>query len=257
MIDIHSHILPGIDDGAKDMEMSLAMLKMAEEQGTKTIVATPHYISGVYENEFQKIFNLYETLVLAAKNSCLNIEILLGQEVMLDKHSLELCKFGSLRGINDTRYMLIEFPMNEIPKDAFDLIYELRLLNYIPIVAHPERYTYIYEEITKINEFIQEGCYFQINTGSLQGIFGKKVQVCAKRLVEQGMANFIASDAHSLNRRNSSLIEGYEVAKAIDKDMLARVQNNLNLMLSNKDLNVDMEKIKKKKSIFNFLMKNN
>ena len=71
------------------------------------------------------------------------------------------------------------------------------------------------------------------------------------------MANFIASDAHSLNRRNSSLIEGYEVAKAIDKDMLARVQNNLNLMLSNKDLNVDMEKIKKKKSIFNFLMKNN
>ena len=255
MIDIHSHILSRLDDGAKNMEMSLAMLKMAEERGTKTIVATPHYIKGVYENEFNKVFKLYNELKLEAKNSCLNIQILLGQEIMLDNHSLKLCKDERLKGINDTRYMLIEFPMNEIPKDALDLIYELRLLNYIPIIAHPERYVYIYESITKINEFVQEGCYLQINTGSLQGIFGKSIQSCAKQLVRYGMANFIASDTHSLNTRNPSLIEGYEIAKTIDKDVLEKVINNSNLMLSNKELNLDMEKINKKRSIFNFLKK--
>ena len=257
MIDIHSHILPGIDDGARNMEMSLAMLKIAEENGTKTIVATPHYIKGIYENEFNKVFKAYEELILIAKKSNLNIEILLGQEVMLDKHSLKLCKSLSLKGINDTRYMLIEFPMDAIPKDAFDLIYELRLLNYIPIIAHPERYKYIYEEITKINEFIEEGCCFQINTGSLQGIFGKKIKDCATQLVAQGLVNFIASDTHSLNTRNPSLVKGYEIAKAIDKDIMIKVLNNSNLMLSNKELNLSLEKIKKKKSIFNFFIKNN
>jgi len=256
MIDIHSHILPGIDDGSKNMDMSLAMLKMAEENGTKTIVATPHYIKNRYENEFDGIFNLYMELKLEAKAAGLNIEILLGQEIMLDSYSLELIKSGRLKGLDETRYILIEFPMDIIPKDAFNLIYELKLLSYIPILAHPERYIYIYQDITKINDFIQEGCYFQTNTGSLQGIFGKKVQDCAKHLVEHGIVNFIASDTHSLKARNPSLTEGFEVAKTIDKDIITKVSTNLRMMLSNEELNLNIEKIKKKKTIFSFFSNN-
>ena len=186
MIDIHSHILPGIDDGSKDMEMSIKMLKMAEEKGTKTIVATPHYIRGRYENHYENIFDLHQEVKVAAKNAGLKIEVLLGQEVMLDKYALNLCKEKKIRGINGTSYMLIEFPMDKLPNDAIDLIYELRVIGIKPIIAHPERYEYIMDSLPNINDFISEGCLFQINAGSLQGLFGKKVQKCAKLLVKEG-----------------------------------------------------------------------
>jgi len=256
MIDIHSHILPGIDDGSKDMEMSIKMLKLAEAKGTKTIVATPHYIRGIYENYYDEILTLHQELKLQAKTSGIDIEILLGQEVMLDKYSLKLCKEKKLRGINGTSYLLIEFPMDKLPKDALDLIYELRLLNIKPIIAHPERYEYIYETPTAINGFIEEECLFQINTGSLQGLFGKKVQNCAKLLIREGLVNFIASDAHSLNRRCPGLIEGFREAEAIDSQIEKKVSGNLELLLLDKDIEINMEKIKKKKSIFQFLKNN-
>ncbi|MBZ9625194.1 exopolysaccharide biosynthesis protein [Clostridium sp. FP2] len=252
MIDIHSHILPGIDDGSKDMEMSIKMLKLAEEKGTKTIVATPHYISGIYENHYEQVFKLHQELKLEAKSRGIKVEILLGQEVMLDKHSLKLCKEEKLRGINGTSYMLIEFPMDKLPRDALELIYELRLLNIQPIIAHPERYEYIYESPININDFIEEGCIFQINAGSLQGLFGKKIQNCARLLVKEGLVNFIASDAHSLNRRCPGLIEGFREAKAIDREIEKKVSRNLELLLLDKAIEMNMEKIKKKKSIFQF-----
>ncbi|MPQ33295.1 exopolysaccharide biosynthesis protein [Clostridium estertheticum] len=250
MIDIHSHILPGIDDGSKNMEMSIKMLKMAEEKGTKTIVATPHYIRGRYENHYEKIFDLHQEVKLAAKNAGLKIEVLLGQEVMLDKYALNLCKEKKIRGINGTSYMLIEFPMDKLPNDALDLIYELRVLGIKPIIAHPERYEYIIKSPANINDFINEGCLFQINAGSLQGLFGKQVQKCAKLLVKEGLVSFIASDAHSINRRCPGLIEGFREAQLLDKDIEEKVSSNLELMLIDKDIEANMEKIKKKKNIF-------
>lgn len=250
MIDIHSHILPGIDDGSKNMEMSIKMLKMAEAKGTKTIVATPHYMWNMYENYYDEVFALYQKLKIAANDAGINVEILLGQEIMLNKHSLELCKEKKLRGINGTKYMLIEFPMDKLPKDAMDLIYELKLLDIKPIIAHPERYVYIEESSTAINDFIEEDCLFQINVGSLQGLFGKKVQRCAKLLVKEGLANFIASDAHSLNKRCPGLIEGYRIATLIDKKIERRTSKNLELLLSGKDIEMDNKKISKKKNLF-------
>ena len=252
MIDIHSHILPGIDDGSKDMEMSIKMLRMAEAKGTKIIVATPHYIRGIYENHYDEVAILHEELKQASKDAGINIEILLGQEIMLDKHSLKLCKEQKLRGINGTSYMLIEFPMDKLPKDALDLIYELRLLGIKPIMAHPERYQYMYEVPTTINDFVDEGCFFQINCGSLQGLFGKKVQSYAKLLVQQGLANFIASDAHTTNRRCPGLIEGIREATVIDREIEKKVTENLKLLLLDKTIEVNTQKIMKKKSIFDF-----
>jgi len=250
MIDIHSHILPGIDDGSTNIEMSLEMLKMAEEKGTRVMVATPHFISGRYENHYDEVFALYQELKLIAKAAGIKVQILLGQEVMLDSYSLKLCKEKILRGINGSKYMLIEFPMDVMPKDTLDLIYELRLLGINPIIAHPERYKYIYETPTVINDFIEEGCAFQINTGSLEGLFGKKVQDCARLLVQEGLTNFIASDAHSVSRRCPGLKEGFREALAIDGKIEEKISKNLELLIFNKNLQINMEKIKKKKGIF-------
>lgn len=252
MIDIHSHILPGIDDGAKDLETSLKMLKMAEEKGTKIIVATPHYIHNRYENLYEENLKLYEYIKKEALAADINIEILLGQEIMLDKNSLNLCKEKRLRGINDTQYILVEFPMDKLPKDALDLIYELRLLNFIPILAHPERYVYILEEIELVNDFLEEGCLFQINTGSLQGMFGKKVQNCAKDLVSHELVSFIASDAHSVFKRCPGLAEGFSLAEGFKKGITEKMNYNLNAVIKGEDLELQFEKIKKRKKFFSF-----
>lgn len=255
MIDIHSHILPGIDDGAKDIETSLKMLKLAEASGTEIIVATPHYIKNRYENTYEATEVIYNKLKLEAKAAGINIEILLGQEVMLEKHSLELCKEKKLRGINCSRYMLVEFPMDKLPADALDLIYELRLQNITPILAHPERYMYVLEDITQINDFAEEGCLFQINTGSLQGIFGKKVQSAATELISHGMVNFIASDAHSINKRCPGLSEGFREAENIETGITEKIHYNLKAIIENQELNIEFEKLKKKKKFFDFLKK--
>lgn len=252
VIDIHSHIIPGIDDGSENLEMSIKMLKIAEEKGTKIIVATPHYISNVYENEYIKILDLYNNLKLAAIEEGLSIEIILGQEVMMEDRSFQLCKENRLRGINESRYMLMEFPLRELPKNAMELIYELRLLGIYPIIAHPERYRYIYEDPMLINSFIDEGCIFQINSGSLEGLFGKKILNCAKLFISRGMASFIASDTHSDIRRCPDMTEAFRQAEQVDKDIKSKVIKNAEDMLMNKDLKINFEKVKPKRSIFNF-----
>ena len=110
----------------------------------------------------------------------------------------------------------------------------------------------IYKTPTVINDFIEEGCLFQINTGSLEGLFGKKVQSRAKLLVEERLANFIASDAHTLNKRCPGLTEGIREAKILDRGFERRVSHNLELLLKNEDVDIENQKIIKKKSIFNF-----
>lgn len=247
MIDIHSHILPGIDDGSKSLDISIKMLKIAETEGTEIIVATPHYIRNVYENLYEDIWKLYENLKQEAEKFGLKIKILLGQEIMLDTFSLELCREKKLKGINGTKYMLVEFPLRELPKNAMELIYELRIMGICPIIAHPERYKYIYENVSNINNFIDEGCFFQVNTGSLNGLFGKHVENCAKTLVKHGIVSFIGSDAHDLNKRCPGLIEGYEKIEKISEGMGDIIKGNLRAMINNETLNNDFEKISRKK----------
>lgn len=253
MIDIHCHINPGLDDGPKDFDTSIEMIKLAEDNGIKKIIATAHYYKGCYEECYEKIEKSVQALNEAATNNKFNIEIYPGQEVLIDNYTVNNYREGIIRGLNNSRYLLIEFPMNEIPENALDIIYELKLLGVIPILAHPERYTRVIGDITKLNPFIGEGLLFQVNTGSIKGLFGSKVQNTALTLVKEGLCDFIASDAHTTRRRIPELLPAIKEINNYNKNFYEEFNIRCNSILYDIDINVFHKKLTKKKSFFSFL----
>lgn len=255
MLDIHSHILPAVDDGAKTMEASLEMLKIAQDSGTKNIIATPHYYRGYYENRYEEIVDRVKTLNENAKKENIEINIFPGQEVFIDGNTLEDYERGFLGGLNGTNYMLVEFPMDKFPKNGLDIVYELKLKGVKPIIAHPERYLYIIEKPSFINHLIEEQCYFQLNAFSITGLFGNKVQKTAEVLIENGICDFIASDAHSINKRKPVICDTFNMLQNKNQKLIARILQNNDYLLQNKNIEFTAVKIKEKKSFFSFFKK--
>lgn len=255
MIDIHCHVLPGIDDGSQDLDMSLEMLGIAEENNTTKIIATPHYYRGNYENKFKDVLGYVENLNAKIKSKGINIEIFPGQEVFVDKYTLDAYKQGSIHCLNASKYMLIEFPMDVLPDDAIDIIYELKLLGVKPIVAHPERYLYINGNLMNINKFIEEGCLFQLNTSSIMGLLGSRVKETAFGLMDNGLCHFIASDAHSTGKRCPNLGLVMKDIRKEYREVYDSVQRNAQCILENEEIDVTMKKIEKKKGLFSFFFK--
>ncbi|NLK93565.1 MAG: capsular biosynthesis protein [Clostridiales bacterium] len=255
MIDIHSHILPGIDDGAKNQEETLEMLKTAEKDGTKKIIATPHYCKEYAEEPLCKVNELLHSIRELVKDNNIDLEIFAGQEIYIFDNIINYYKEGIIGTINKTKYMLIEFPMNSFKDNTLDLLYELQLLGVQPIIAHPERYLPIIKNPREINKFIEEGMLFQLNAGSITGKFGKDVMRTCKVLLENNMYSFIGSDAHNTGKRNTSMKESINYLKSnfdIIGDSFAK---NGQKLLDN--INVDFigNKIQNKKSIFDIFKK--
>jgi len=251
IVDIHSHIIPGIDDGSKDMEMTLEMLRNAEKDGVKEIVATPHYLLEYGEATIDEVRNYVKEInnILVKEN--INIKIYSGQEVYYTEKIIEYYMQGAIGTINDSRYMLIEFPMRKFDESIFDTLYELQVRNMVPVIAHPERYIPIIEDPKNINKFLNEGYLFQVNAGSIDGRFGEKVQRTANVLLNNGIYNFIGSDAHNINRRNTGLSTALNlINKSEIKDVF---KDSSEKMLNNGEVKFSGEKIKEKKSIFWFL----
>ncbi|KYN77495.1 exopolysaccharide biosynthesis protein [Clostridium sporogenes] len=253
MIDIHSHIIPFIDDGSKDLDYSLKMFKIAEESGIKKIVATPHYYMGKYEEKYSSIKEQTEYLNKIVKENNINIEIFPGQEVLIHKRTVEIYEKGDIGTINNTCYMLVEFPMTTWEDYYMDVLYELKIRGISPVIAHPERYKFIHEDISNINKLVEEGYLFQINTGSIEGIFGKDVQKISKELIKNRICNFIGSDAHSINRRKPDMNKGAKILETEDKSLYDEIITNSKNLLENKESIISYNKIEKKKSIFSFL----
>ena len=206
MIDIHSHIIYGVDDGARTKEMTLEMLKLSEESGVKKIVATPHYMKGRFQIEYNEIKEIVNEIRQMAKEENLNIEIYYGQEVYYTENIFKYYMEGEIGTINNSRYMLIELPMREFDVNkVIDGLYELTLRGIKPIVAHPERYIPFIKDPSLINAFIKEGYLFQLNADSVIGEFGKSVKKLALLYLENGVYDVIGSDAHSIKNRNTDM----------------------------------------------------
>lgn len=253
MIDIHSHIIPAVDDGSKDIETSLEMLKIAHMDGIKILIATPHFYRNRFECSFTDVCKYVESLNEFAMKEDINIKILPGQEIFLDKYSSDLYKEGTIGTINKSRYMLVETSLiGSRPKDLMDNIYELKLLDIVPIIAHPERYEFIIENNTEINDFVKEGCLFQITSTSITGGFGKDVKKTAENLIKNGLCNFIGSDAHTTGRRCPKIREALEEIKKINEGIYESIDKNSTALINNEKLDIKMELMKKKKKLFPF-----
>ncbi|MBM7869831.1 protein-tyrosine phosphatase [Clostridium pascui] len=256
MFDIHSHIIHGIDDGAKTLEESLSMISTAQSEGFEYIAATPHYARGYYENSYDNIREKVKELNNILKEKDIKIKVLPGQEVYIDDHTLRDYKSGLLGCIGDSSYMLVEFPMDTLPKNALDILYELRVRGANPIIAHPERYRYFIEKPSLINRFLEEEYLFQINTVSLKGVFGKKVRDTAVTFIKHGIVSFVGSDCHSLNKRCPGIKDGIDLINEISPNIIEDIEKNYGCLLQDKPMEVNYSLIKERKSIFSFLIKN-
>ena len=201
-IDIHSHILYGIDDGSKSIEESINIIKEYIKMGFTDIVVTPHYIeNSKYETNNIDKENILKTLKQELKKQNININLYLGNEVFVNNNLEELLKKKEIATINNSKYLLIEFPMNEKPKDINNIIYELKIKGIIPIIAHPERYDYVEKNPNLVLEWIEEGALLQSNYGSIIGVYGSGPQKTIKKLLKKDLIDFLATDIHYPNNK--------------------------------------------------------
>lgn len=215
MIDLHSHLLPGIDDGAPDLETALALARVAVQDGITHLVCTPHIHPGRYDNTPASITAARDSLVagLKAENIALQVaaaaEVRFGMELMLGIGQGQIPFLGEWQG---KKVLLLEFPHGEIPFGAERLTAWLLQRNIVPMIAHPERNKGIMRSPSKLKPFIQQGCLLQVTASSVAGRFGPAAQEIAHALLEEGVVTILASDAHNLDYRPPILSEGLEHA---------------------------------------------
>ncbi|MCR1900067.1 protein tyrosine phosphatase [Irregularibacter muris] len=215
MWDFHSHILPNIDDGAKDSNETIKMAKIAVQEGIHTMVATPHYIPFDHEVHKDEILESIKKINEALKRENIPIKILPGMEVFADWEILKRIDQGQILTINDTRYILIELPMHNIPDDIDDLFFEIEVRGLLPILAHPERNRKIQNNQNIVAKWIEKGVLTQINTGSLMGILGQASQETAGILLKHNMVHLLGTDAHTSGRRSPEIKEAINTIKEI------------------------------------------
>ena len=200
MIDIHAHILP-IDDGSKDLETSLSMLKKSIEQGITAIILTPHYNSTT-KLTLEQTIDYFEEFKQIIKQKDYNIDLYLGQEVYIDRHYKKKIEQHDFLSLNGSKYILIEFDY-DTKMDITEVVYELIRLGYKPIIAHAERYENL--TINDVEEIKELGGYIQVNANSVVGLSLGKSKAFAKKLLRKGLVDFIASDIHHFRKNKMKL----------------------------------------------------
>lgn len=200
MVDMHSHVLPGIDDGAQTVEDSIALITRMMELGIKKIIATPHIMADYYKNTPETINTALKVLKAELKKEKIDIIVEAAAEHYFDETFEERVNEGKLMTMGDN-YVLFEFSFISKPPNAIPVIQRLKELGYKPILAHPERYPYM--DVEQFRMLREWGLYFQLNTISLTGYYGKPAKKLAENLVDQQMIDFISSDMHHLRHADA------------------------------------------------------
>lgn len=208
--DLHTHVLPGVDDGAATMEEALEMLRNAAASDVQLLAVTPHCnrspdMPGSFPDSLSARFS---QLQQAAKD--IPVQLVLGAEALADEHLLRLLAQKKIPTIHHSRYLLTEFPTDATPGYFLDMLQSIRNLGYIPLVAHPERYAAVCQMPPIVMSWLDMGCHLQLTGGSILGQYGKTVQRTAATLLQQDLVACVASDAHGLHHRSNFLLDVYD-----------------------------------------------
>lgn len=235
MIDMHSHILPGIDDGARYIQETQKLIGEAEKSGFEAIVTTPHYMENYYEVDEAKrkeLINNVET----------KMKLYIGNEIYLSENIIKLVEEKKASTINNTKYILFEMPMNTKPMNVYDAVYEMLQSKYIPILAHPERYIFVQKDPSLICDLIQNGVLMQANYGSIIGEYGSKAQMLVQAFFRNNMIHFLGTDAHKSNTIYPKIPQIVnKLEKLIGKNQFERLSKiNPNLVIENKEIDYEI-----------------
>ena len=195
-VDIHSHVLPDIDDGAKTRQESAFLLSKMKEFGFGQIITTPHIIQGIWENTYDSIATTFQNTKETLDNS--GLPVLAAAEYMMDSEFDKLFKNEKLRTLKDN-FVLVEMSYINPPMQLYEILFDLHVAGYQPVLAHPERYLFYHKSFQEYQKLINAGCLLQLNLLSLTGYYGQEVAKVADKLLQRGMYSFSGSDIHHEN----------------------------------------------------------
>tara|TARA_S200000501_G_scaffold378888_1_gene444624 strand:+ start:53288 stop:54082 length:795 start_codon:yes stop_codon:yes gene_type:complete len=254
MIDFHNHILPNQDDGSNSLEVSLSMLKHAADQGITDVVNTVHFQHP--KVDFLKINNSKISSAINNLQEELNkrkipITLHFGAEVFYLPNLLDIID-NPLVTFGKRKYILIEFSVYDIPRTQKQVLYDLKIKGITPIIAHPERYKQVQENIYLVYDWLNSGCLIQVDAGSIIGTLGKKSKIAAEKIINNNWCQILGSDAHDNHRRNFCLREGYELVQEMIGVKYAEplVNKNPRLVIEGKSIYVDIDPIEKESDKF-------
>lgn len=206
MLDIHCHILPGYDDGARDIPESLAMIRTAADSGVAGIVATPHFRGEQRSlHDLGVLLDRFQRLEKAVGDAGLPVKLYPGAEILCMPQTFELARRRELPTLGDTNYLLCEFFFDEHPSFMDEMLACIAECGYIPVVAHPERYLTIQDDPRTVARWFRQGYLIQLNKGSILGAFGYETRNTAEWILSRGLAHLVASDAHGERRRTTDM----------------------------------------------------
>ena len=253
MVDLHCHILPGLDDGSPDLESSLQMANQAVADGVTHILATPHHLDNDYVNHAKDVIQAVDSFQKELDDRKIPLTVFPSQEVHINGDLLD--RYDDLLGIDEAKkYMLLEFPHGEVPHYAERLIFDLNKHGTIPVIVHPERNRGIQNDLNLLYGFIQKGALAQVTATSYTGGFGEHVAKISRQLVEHNLVQVVASDAHALPGRKFVLGEALgQIADEFGPGKAAEFEANAEKLINGEYVAAhDYSPIEKKKRFLFF-----
>lgn len=255
MVDLHCHLLPWIDDGSKNMDISLRLARKATENEVTHALLTPHHMNGRYVNHKQDVIRRTQEFQEQLKTHNIPLTVFPGQEVRINGQLLDaLDKDDILFADTAGKYMMLEFPDDDVPNYTSRMIFDIQQRGITPVIVHPERNTKIMAEPDLLYQLLQKGCLSQITASSYVGTFGKKVEKFSCQLIEAGQGYVFASDAHDLPGRKYEMRQAFEkLSQEFGSELTEQYQNNARRIINgaNVPLN-ELRTIKKEKHVWLF-----
>ena len=253
MVDLHCHLLPGVDDGSKSMAISLRLAREATENGVTHALLTPHHMNGRYVNHKQDVIRETAEFQKQLQEHDIPLTVFPGQEVRINGNLLEALDNDDILFADEgNRYLMLEFPDDDVPHYTNRMIFDLQQRGITPVIVHPERNTMIMAKPDLLYGLLEKGCLSQITASSYVGTFGKKVERFSRQLIEAGQGYLFASDAHDLPGRKYEMRQAFEkLQHEFGKNLVDQYQQNARSIINGENLSLnDIRKIKKKKKRF-------
>jgi tyrosine-protein phosphatase YwqE len=197
-VDIHSHLLPGIDDGSTSFEETLLLSESLLEIGVSQFITTPHIYQNLWENTQEQIKTIETNTKLDLKKNGISVPFRAAAEYLMDDNFVQLFQAGEILTLKD-KYVLVEISYTNPPIQLYSIIFDLRVAGYTPVLAHPERYVYYHYDFNEYLKLKKSGCYFQLNLLAVVGYYGEGITKIAEKLLQKGLYDFVGSDVHHAN----------------------------------------------------------
>lgn len=253
IIDLHSHLIPGIDDGAQNLEDAIELAKLGEAEGVTHLVLTPHHRNGQYINKRQDVLRFTHALKQEFQKANIKMELFSGQEIRISEHFVEDYYNNELLSLDAKgTYYLIEFPTRKLPDDAMKIIGEMIELGVTPVIAHPERNHAFAADFDLLFTYIEMGCLAQVTSSSYVGYYGEKLRQISKEMIKRNLVHIIASDVHHIEHRPFNMQLAFEMMeKDFGIEMVDYFQQNARNIINGKTFQIKPaqgKRIKKKRT---------